>query len=193
MMDIDINNVKFETDIPIIGRLKDDLFEYNGYDHVRYTSRALLENSKGEFGFLHIVGEDFFGVRDHLETCGGGIEENEDLYDTIIREVKEEMGYNVEQVQLIGGIIDSYNLINRITFSTFFHCYVDESNKVEIHRTEEESILIKEILWLKPLDALDYLKNKGKSNVDKIVHRRDYLALKYYLENYTDILKNEEI
>ena len=61
----------------LIGKLTDDLYEYEGYDHVRFTARGLIENEEGKFGFLHIVGEDLFGERDHLETCGGGIEEKE--------------------------------------------------------------------------------------------------------------------
>lgn len=188
-MDIDINRIKFDTDIEILGRFKDDLFKYEGYDHVRYTSRALIENSKGEFGFLHIVGEDFFGIRNHLETCGGGIEENETIFDTIEREVKEEMGYGIKDIQLLGAVIDTYNLIKRITFSTFFHCVIDEDIKYELHRTIEEKALIKEIVWLKPLEALSFMQNNNKSNVDSLVHRRDAFILKYYLENYTDLLK----
>ena len=49
-----------------IGRLEDDIWPKEGYDHIRYTARALVENQEGKFGFLHIVGEDLFGVRDHL-------------------------------------------------------------------------------------------------------------------------------
>ena len=89
MKQIDLNNININLKWPIIARFNDDLFPYNGYDHIRYTARALLENQEGKFGFLHIVGEDFFGVRDHLETCGGGKEDNETLEETIIREVKE--------------------------------------------------------------------------------------------------------
>ena len=183
MEKIDLNDIEIQVDWPIIGRIQDDLFPYNGYDHVRYTARALIENQNGEFGFLHIVGEDFFGVRDHLETCGGGLEENEDLVDTIIREVKEEMGCGIRKLQLLGSILDSYNLINRITLSTFFHCEVDDSVHTDLKRTEAEQILIKEIVWLKPEEALDWLENRAKSNVDKIVQRRDLMALRYYLNN----------
>ena len=182
MNDFDINTLQFDIDWPIIGRFIDDIYPYNGYDHIRYTARAIIENEKGEFGFLHLVGEDFFGVRDHLETCGGGLEENEDLVDTIIREVKEEMGYDIKKCKLLGSIIDTYNPINRITLSTFFYCKIDSSDTGDFKRTEAEEILIKEIVWLKPLEALKRLKI-SKSNVDLIVQRRDLLALEYYLSS----------
>ena len=183
MEQIDLNNIDIKLKWPIIARFNDDYFPYNGYDHIRYTARALLENQDGKFAFLHIVGEDFFGVRDHLETCGGGLEEGEKLDETIVREVKEEVGLDIIEYELVGSILDAYNLINRITLSTFFHCKVDNNNLSKVHRTYEEEVLIKEILWLDPDEALDRLKNSPKSNVDKIVQRRDFAALEYYLNH----------
>lgn len=187
-MSFDINKIKIESDIPEIGRLIDDQYPYQGINNIRYTARGLIENSKGKFCFLHIVGEDYFGKRDHLETCGGGLEENEYLDDCLIREVKEELGYSIKDIKLIGSILDCYNLINRITYSTFFHCYIDEDITLESNRTDEEQSLIKEVLWLDPLEALDWLEKKSINKCDKLVHARDKLALRYYLQNYTSIL-----
>ena len=182
MNDIDIKTLQFDIDWPIIGIFEDDLYPYNGYDHIRYTARAIIQNQNNEFGFLHLVGEDYFGIRDHLETCGGGIEENESLVDTIIREVKEEMGLDIKQCKLLGSIVDAYNLINRITLSTFFYCKVDSSYTGNFKRTQAEELLIKDIVWLKQEKALERLKI-SKNNVDLIVQRRDLLALEYYLNN----------
>ena len=181
--EFDLDKIKIDLKWPIIARIKDDLFPYEGYDHIRYTARALLENQDGKFGFLHLIGEDFFGVRDHLESCGGGLEADETLVDCINREVKEEIGLNVLECEVIGSILDTYNLINRVTLSTFFHCKVDTNNAHKMHRTYEEEVLIKEVLWLDPYEALDRLEHCAKSNVDKIVQRRDAAALRYYLEH----------
>ena len=181
MMDIDIDTIEIKLNWPIIGRLKDDLYPYKGYDHIRYTARGLIENSKGQFVFLHIVGEDLFGERDHLETCGGGLEENELLDDALIREVREELGHEIHGITLLGSIVDAYNIIGRITLSTFFHAYLDEEQE-QLKRTEEEQILIKEVVCLDPLEALDRLEHQAVHKVDKLVQRRDALALRYYLE-----------
>ncbi|MBQ6334365.1 MAG: NUDIX hydrolase [Erysipelotrichaceae bacterium] len=181
-MDIDLDKVKIVTDYPIIARIKDDLYPYNGYDHIRQTVRALAENEEGKFAFLHIVGEDYFGVRDHLETCGGGVEENESLVDAIQREIREEMGYEIKSFEMIGSILDAYNLIGRITLSAFVHVLIDTSSVHEMERTMEEQILIKEILWLDPEEALYRLENVNKNKVDLIVQRRDAAALRYYLQ-----------
>ena len=182
MVDIDLQKVKIETNWPVIARIEDDLFPYEGYDHIRQTARALAENEKGEFGFLHIVGEDYFGKRNHLETCGGGIEENEGIYEALVREIGEEMGYRLKKLEMVGSILDAYNLIGRITLSHFAHVLLDTSEKMPLHRTEAEEILIKEIVWLKPLDALERLKHQYYSSVDLIVQRRDAAALEYFLK-----------
>ena len=182
-MDIDLDRIKIQTDLPLIARIKDDLYPYEGYDHIRQTARALAENEKGEFGFLHIVGEDYFGIRDHLETCGGGIEEEESILDALCREIEEEMGYTVKAYEPVGCILDAYNLIGRITLSSFLHVIVDTGTKKQMHRTEAEEILIKEVVWLDPLEALQRLESKQGSKVDKIVQRRDAAALRYYLKS----------
>ena len=93
------------------------------------------------------------------------------------------MGYSIIDYEVVGCILDAYNLIGRITLSTFLHVHVDTSKKEELHRTEAEQILIKEILWLDPLKALDRLENQFSSKVDLIVQRRDAAALRYYLES----------
>ena len=186
---IRMEDIILETDLPVIARFDDDLFPYQGFDHVRQTARALAENEEGKFGFLHIVGEDFFGVRDHLETCGGRIEENEGIVDALKREIDEEMGLTMENYEVVGCILDAYNLIGRITVSSFLHVKLDTLKRKTMHRTEEEQILINEIVWLDPLEALDRLEHDYHSKVDLIVQRRDAAALRYYLTN-KGIIKN---
>ena len=177
-----IDRLNIKTDWPLIGRLYDEEYPYNGYDHIRYTARAILENREGKLGFLHIKGEDLFGKRDHLETVGGGLEEGEYLDDAIVREIKEETGLQCESVELLGSIYDAYNLIKRITFSTFFYCKVDSSSFSKTSRTAEEEILISEIVWLSIDEALDWLKNRHENKVDRLVQKRDLLALEYFLK-----------
>ena len=177
-----IDKLDIKVDWPIIGRLYDGEYPFEGYDHIRYTARAIIENEEGKLGFLHIKGEDYFGPRDHLETVGGGLEQDEYLDDAIAREIKEETGLECEDIQILGSIYDAYNLIKRITFSTFFYCKVNTSSYTQMHRTQEEQILISEVLWLDPNKALDWLTNRHENKVDRLVQQRDLMALKYYLE-----------
>lgn len=177
-----IDKLEIKVDWPIIGRLYDEEYPFEGYDHIRYTARAIIENEEGKLGFLHIKGEDYFGPRDHLETVGGGLEEGEYLDDAIRREVKEETGLECKSVELLGSIYDAYNLIKRITFSTFFYCKVEMSSYTKMNRTQEEEILISEVVWLDTDEALDWLKNRHDNKVDRLVQQRDLMALEYYLE-----------
>ena len=177
-----IDKLDIKVDWPIIGRLYDGEYPFEGYDHIRYTARAIMEKEDGKLGFLHIKGEDLIGPRDHLETVGGGLEEGEYLDDAIRREIREETGLECQSVELLGSIYDAYNLIKRITFSTFFFCKVDTSKYSQTHRTEEEEILISEIVWLEPDEALEWLENRHEHKVDRLVQQRDALALRYYLE-----------
>lgn len=177
-----IDRLNIKTDWPVIGRLYDEEYPYEGYDHIRYTARAILENQEGKLGFLHIKGEDLFGKRDHLETIGGGLEEGEYLDDAIRREIKEEAGLECKSVELLGSIYDAYNLIRRITFSTFFYCTVDTSSYTGTNRTEEEEILISEIVWLSVDEALGWLRNRHENKVDRLVEQRDLMALEYFLK-----------
>lgn len=177
-----IDRLNIKTDWPVIGRLYDEEYPFEGYDHIRYTARAILEDQEGKLGFLHIKGEDLFGKRDHLETIGGGLEEGEYLDDAIRREIKEEAGLECKSVELLGSIYDAYNLIRRITFSTFFYCTVDTSSYSGTNRTEEEEILISEIVWLSVDEALGWLRNRHENKVDRLVEKRDLMALEYFLK-----------
>ena len=177
-----LDRLQIKVQWPIIARFHDEYFPFSGFDHIRMTARALAVNEDGDYLFLHIKGEDFFGKRDHLETVGGGIEENEPVDEAMRREIREELGYECRNMGIIGSIYDAYNLIGRITFSTFFYVQLDTQNRKPLQRTEEEKLLISEVVALKEDEALKWLAG-GKSPVDKLVQRRDLAALKYFIEN----------
>lgn len=148
---------------------------------LRFTSRVFIRNQEGKYAFLKIVGEDYFGVRNHLETCGGGVEEDETFLEAAMREVKEEIGYTAKNYHLLGCIIDRLNPIQRMTCSVFFVADADEQLD-ETNRTEEEKILIDQVVWLSPDEAIRQFRH-AESKVDAWVHRRDLRAFIYLLEN----------
>ena len=153
----------------------DDLWwEGDVISHIRFTSRVFIKNSENKYAFLKIVGEDLFGKRNHLESIGGGVEENETFLEAAQREVLEEIGAIAKNYTCLGAIIDRLNPIQRITFNTFFMADLKEMD-LEVNRTEEEKILIDSILWLSADEAVDQLK-KAINPVDAFVHRRDLTA-----------------
>lgn len=165
----------------LIAHFEDVFWENEPVDHLRFTSRVFLKNELGQYAFLHILGEDFLGERNHLETCGGGVEEDESFLDAAIREVKEELGVKAKNYKVIGSIIDRLNPIHRMTCSVFFSADLDEVYE-DTNRTEDEKILIDSVLWLYPDEVIRRL-SQANSYVDAYVHRRDLRAFIYLLEN----------
>ena len=130
---------------------------------------------------MAIVYEKSKGLTDvELHYCPGC---THGIVHKLVAEVLEELGYRVESYELLGAILDTYNLIRRITCSIFFHCKVDTAKQEKTDRTEAEQILFKEVLWMDPQEALDRLENDVRCDVGKLVQRRDALALRYYLEH----------
>lgn len=165
----------------LIAHLEDLFWPEESIETLRFTARVFIRNKEGKYAFLRIVGEDILGVRNHLETCGGGVEVDETFLDAAIREVQEEIGYTAKHYCLLGCIIDRLNPIRRMTCSVFFEAEVDVQLS-ENNRTEEEKILIDQVVWLQPDEAIRQFRT-AESKIDAWVHRRDLRAFIYLLEN----------
>lgn len=162
----------------------DKYFPYKKITNSRSTVRAFAQNEEGKFGLLRIKGVDEFGIRDHLETPGGGIEKGECKLDAIEREIKEELGYKCVVVSKICTILHEFNLIERLTTAHYYYVLVDTSN-CETNYTESEKMLFKGVEWY-TLEELEFELKKPNNNVGTIVHERELLALnrlKKYLNN----------
>ena len=157
----------------ILGYFNDDQFPSSVISHTRFTARAIVVDHD-RFAFLPIHGEDDFGVRDHIETVGGGIEVGESAQETILRECMEEAGLEVEIREFLGVIIDHYHLIGRQTVSYFFLVTVINDHKNH-QRTEMEQSLMDEVLWLDKQQALEML-DREVGKIGKLIQRRDKAA-----------------
>ena len=67
----------------------------------RNCVRGVIFNDKEEIALLYINGTDMFGKRDHFELPGGGIEENENFYEALQREIDEELGYSIKNIEFL--------------------------------------------------------------------------------------------
>lgn len=97
-------------------------FEYT--DHDREIVRAIVYDDDGYFYFVHAERDDDFGKCSIIETSGGGVEKGEELIPAIRRELREELGVEVEVVCKIGVVEDYYNLIHRHNINNYFLCRV---------------------------------------------------------------------
>ncbi|MDE6853015.1 MAG: NUDIX hydrolase, partial [Lachnospiraceae bacterium] len=82
--------------------LQDTQWKYEYVDHDRNIARAIVYDEEGQFYFVRAERDDDFGQATIIETAGGGVEPGEDLLTAIKRELKEELGVQVEVVCKIG-------------------------------------------------------------------------------------------
>ncbi len=142
----------------------------------RQACRAFLFKDN-KFCLLHIVGEDKFGKRDHYETPGGGVENGEDNITTLKREILEETGYTIKNIQEIGYISIEYALLNRIDVENYYYCECDTLN--ERHLLDYEKELKFDQTWFSVDEALEMYKTKKCVKCGQMIHEREYNALLY--------------
>ena len=105
-------------------------------DHDRQIARGIVVDDDGCYYFVRAVRDDEFGAAILIETSGGGVEPGEAPDAAILRELREELGAEVEVLARIGVVSDYYNLIHRHNINHYFLCRVlSFGNR---HLTEDE-------------------------------------------------------
>ena len=102
--------------------LRDREWPFTGTDHDRLIVRAIVYDDAGRFYFMRAHRDDDFGKATLIETSGGGVEPGESLEAAIRRELREELGAEVEIVRKLGLVSDYYNLIRRHNLNHYFLC-----------------------------------------------------------------------
>ena len=102
--------------------LRDTEWPFTYTDHDRQIARAIVFDDHGYLYFTRATRDDHFGKATLIETSGGGVEQGEDLLSAIHRELREELGAEVEVVAKIGVVSDYYNLIHRHNLNHYFLC-----------------------------------------------------------------------
>ena len=125
---------------PIHLELKDDQWPFTYTDHDRQIVRAIVFDDEGWFYFVRASRDDQFGKAALIETSGGGVEQGEDLLSAIHRELREELGAEVEVVAKIGVISDYYNLIHRHNVNHYFLCRATSFGEKHLMPDEIEAL-----------------------------------------------------
>lgn len=168
--------------------LKDEEWPFEYTDHDRNIVRAIVFDDEGYFYFVRADRDDDFGKAVVIETSGGGVEDGEDLALAIKRELREELGAEVEVVCRLGVVSDYYNLIHRHNINNFYLCRVLSFG--EKHLTDDEAkIFHLSTLKLTYDEAAREYENNLTSMLGRIIYNRE----KPILTRAKEILDNQSL
>ncbi|MCM1122468.1 MAG: NUDIX hydrolase [Eubacterium sp.] len=118
--------------------LEDNEWQFEYVDHDRQIARAIVFDDSGYFYFVRAMRDDDFGKATLIETSGGGVENGEALTVAIRRELKEELGIEVDLLCKIGVVSDYYNLIHRHNINHYFLCKIASFGEKKLTQDEIE-------------------------------------------------------
>ncbi|MCR5675334.1 MAG: GNAT family N-acetyltransferase [Lachnospiraceae bacterium] len=150
-------------------------FEYT--DHDRRIARAIVYDDAGYFYFVRAERNDDFGKATLIETPGGGIEPGEDPESAVRRELKEELGAEVEVVRKIGVVSDHYNLIHRHNLNHYFLCKVLSFGDRNLTQDEIEDFHLS-TLRLTYEEAIAEYEKRRESRIGRLIANRELPVLK---------------
>ena len=157
-------------------------FEYT--DHDREIVRAIVYDDEGYFYFVHAERDDDFGKCSIIETSGGGVEKGEELISAIRRELREELGTEVEVVCRIGVVEDYYNLIHRHNINNYFLCRVISFGEKNMTDDEINTWHLSTVRLTYDEAVAEYEKNKD-SRLGRLVANREIPILTRAKEKMT--------
>lgn len=169
-------------------QLKDTEWPLEYIDHDRKIVRAIVFDDQENYYFVRAKRDDDFGKATLIETSGGGVEAGEDLETALKRELKEELGAEVEIMHKIGIVSDYYNLIHRHNINNYYLCKITSFG--EKHLTPDE---INEFhlstLKLSYDEALREYNRCANTRIGKLIAARELPILKQ-AKNLLDRKKN---
>ena len=152
--------------------LRDDQWEFDYIDHDRNVVRAIVFDEEDKFYFVRAVRDDDFGKATLIETSGGGVEENEKLLDAIKRELKEELGVEVDVICKIGVVSDYYNLIHRHNINNYFLCKVKSFGDKKLTKEEMDDFHLS-TLRLSYEEACKEYEYRANTKLGKLISNRE--------------------
>lgn len=151
-------------------------FEY--VDHERIVVRAIVIDGKNNFYFVHVNRDDDFGKAELIETSGGGVENGEDLEYAIKRELKEELGVEVDVLHKLGVIKDYYNLIHRRNINHFYLCKITSFGEKNLTQEEIDDFHLS-TLKLSYKEALKEYERCNCTKLGRLIYNRETPILKH--------------
>lgn len=157
--------------------MKDNEWPLTTIYHDRLIARAIVVDDEENFYFVGANRDDDFGKAPLIETAGGGVEVGEDLNTAIRRELKEELGVDIEVICKIGVVSDYYNLIHRRNINNYFLCKIVSFGEKHITKDEIEDFHLS-TLKLKYEESLAEYEKCRCTSLGRIVANREVPVLK---------------
>ena len=157
-------------------QLEDSEWPLEYIDHDRQIARAIVFDNDGYFYFVRVVRDDDFGNATLIETAGGGVERGEEPDIAIYRELKEELGADVEVLCKIGIVSDYYNLIHRHNINNYYLCRVLSLGDKNLTQDEIESFHLS-TLRLTYDEAVNEYKERTATSLGRLIANRELPVL----------------
>ncbi|WP_288300058.1 NUDIX domain-containing protein [uncultured Lactobacillus sp.] len=158
-------------------QLKDTEWPLEYIDHDRKIVRAIVFDDQENYYFVRAKRDDDFGKATLIETSGGGVEAGEDLETALKRELKEELGAEVEIMHKIGIVSDYYNLIHRHNINNYYLCKVTSFGEKHLTKDEIEDFHLS-TLRLSYRDAEKEYQKCAETKIGKLIADRELPVLR---------------
>lgn len=170
-----------ENENEIYLELKDTEWPLDYIDHDRQIARAIAFDDSGSFYFVRTIRDDDFGNAEGIETAGGGVEPGESLEESILRELKEELGADAEVLCKIGAVSDYYNLIHRHNISHYYLCRIQSFGEKNLTRDEMDKFHLSTLKLTYP-EALAEYERCRYTRVGRLIANREVPILEKAME-----------
>ena len=158
-------------------QLKDTEWPLEYIDHDRKIVRGIVFDDQENYYFVRAKRDDDFGKATLIETSGGGVESGEDLETALKRELKEELGAEVEIMHKIGIVSDYYNLIHRHNINNYYLCKVTSFGEKHLTKDEIEDFHLS-TLRLSYRDAEKEYQKCAETKIGKLIADRELPVLR---------------
>ena len=158
-------------------------------DHDRQVVRAIVYDRAGYFYFVRVQRDDDFGKAELIETSGGGVEADEELTTAIRRELKEELGAEVEVMTKLGIVSDYYNLIHRHNINHYYLCRLISLGERNLTEMEQNDFHLSTIR-LDFADAVADYKRCSTTKLGRLIAARELPVLEHAEKMVKELLQH---
>ncbi len=171
--------------------LHDEEWQLDYIDHDRQIARAIVFDDEKNLYFVRAVRDDDFGKAILIETAGGGVEQGESLWEAVRRELREELGVEVEILCKLGVVSDYYNLIHRHNISNYYLCKIVSFGSTNMTNEEINNFRLS-TLKMGFQDAVREYEQCADTKLGRLVAKREVPVLMFAEKRISHYFQNQK-